>query len=191
VRLPRHRSQERDGGKDRSRERWRHRPAIATLRPMKTTSLIAALGAAAAATAIAVLPASGEDQPASRTLTFVSTEKHNDTKFIDAKPKGPSIGDGFLLSSLLHSGSKIAGRIEGQCVLLDPTYHAQMCTITAILGGGRITLQGGGLDKKVPGIGGTDETYAVTGGTGAYVGAAGSMTRKGTGKKDTITFTLQ
>jgi hypothetical protein len=157
---------------------------------MKTTSLIAALGAATAAAAIAVLPASGQDQPTARTLTFVTTEKSNDGRFIDVKPKGTSVGDGFLLSSLMHRDGKVAGRVEGQCVLQDRTYRAQMCSITAILADGLITLQGGGLDKKLPGVGGTNEVYAITGGTGAYVGASGSMTRKGNGERDTLTFTL-
>lgn len=158
---------------------------------MKTTSLIAAVGAAAAATAIAVLPASGQNQPTIRTLTFVSTEKRNDSKFIDAKPKGYSVGDSFLLSSLLHRDGHVAGRIEAHCSLQDPKYHAQVCTITAILVDGQITLQGAGLDKKLPGVGATHEAYAVTGGTGAYIGASGTMTRKGNGKRDTITFTLE
>jgi hypothetical protein len=35
------------------------------------------------------------------------------------------------------------------------------------------------------------EAYAITGGTGAYVGASGTMTRRGNGKKDTLTFTLE
>jgi hypothetical protein len=157
---------------------------------MKTTTLIAALGAAAATTGIAVPPASGQDQPTTRTLTFASTQKRSDLKAIDVKPKGDSVGDSFLLSSLLHDGSRIAGRVEGQCVELDATYHPQMCTITAILADGRISLQGAGLDKKLPGIGGTDEVFAVTGGTGAYVGASGSMTIKGNGQRDTLTFTL-
>ena len=75
---------------------------------MKTTSLIAALSAAAAVAGIAVLPASGQNQPTTRTLTFVSTQTSKDEKFIDAKPKGYSVGDRFLLSSLLHSDSKVA-----------------------------------------------------------------------------------
>jgi hypothetical protein len=158
---------------------------------MKTTSLIAALVAAVAAAGIAVLPASGQNQPTTRTLTFVSTEKPSDEKFIDSKPKGYSVGDRLVLSSLLHRGSSIAGRVEASCSLLDPTYHAQQCAITAILADGQITLQGAGLDKKLPGVGGTDEIYAITGGTGAYVGASGTMTRKGNGKKDTLTFTLE
>jgi hypothetical protein len=157
---------------------------------MKTTSLIAALGAAAAATAIAVLPASGQDQSTARTLTFVTTEKSKDGKFIDVKPKGASLGDGFVLSSLMHRDGKVAGRVEGQCLLLDATYHAQLCTLTAILADGRITLQGAQLHKKLAGVGGTNEVYAITGGTGTYVGATGSMTRRGNGQRDTLTFTL-
>jgi hypothetical protein len=158
---------------------------------MKTTSLIAALGAAALAAGVAVLPASGQDQPTTRTLTFVSTESAKDQRFIDAKPKGYSVGDRMLLSSLLHSGSKVAGRVEGTCSLLDPTYHAQQCSLTVILGDGQLELQGTGLDKKLPGVGGTAEVYAITGGSGAYVGAAGTMTRKGNGQRDTLTFALQ
>ena len=157
---------------------------------MKTTSLIAALGAAALAAGIAVLPASGQDPATTRTLTFISTQTAKDTKFIDVKPKGYSVGDSFLLSSLLHQGGRIAGRVEGHCVMQDPTYHAQICTITAILPGGLLTLQGGGLDKKLPGIADSGESYAVTGGTGDYVGAAGKMTIKGNGKRDTLTFSL-
>ena len=158
---------------------------------MKTTSLITALVAAAAVAGIAVIPASGQDQPTTRTLTFVSTQKRSDEKFVDAKPKGYSVGDRFLLSSLLHSGSRIAGRVEASCSLQDPTYHAQACTLTAILAGGQITLQGAGLDKKLPGVGDPGDVFAITGGTGAYVGASGTMTRKGNGKRDTLTFTLQ
>ena len=99
---------------------------------MRTTSLIAALGAAAAATGIAVLPASGQDQTGSRTLTFVTTQKHDDVKFIDVKPKGESVGDGFLLSSLMHRDGRVAGRVEGQCVELDATYQAQMRSSPAV-----------------------------------------------------------
>jgi len=157
---------------------------------MKTTPFIAALGAAAIATGIAVLPASGQGQPATRILTVVSTQKSSDTKYVDTKPKGPSVGDEFFLSSLLHSDGKVSGRLEGYCVLQDKTYKAQHCMLTAILADGRITLQGAGLDKKVAGIG-TDEVYAITGGTGVYVGAGGTMTRKGNGKTDTLTFTLE
>jgi hypothetical protein len=176
---------------NRSPERWPRSASATTLPVMKTTSLIAALAAATAAAAIAVLPASGQDQPTTRTLTLVSTEKGNDEKYVDAKPKGYSVGDSFLLSSLLHQGGRVAGRVEAHCSLQDPTYHAQVCTLTAILADGQITLQGAGLDKKLPGIGATTEAYAVTGGTGAYVGASGTMTRKGNGKRDTLTFTLQ
>ena len=75
--------------------------------------------------------------------------------------------------------------------MLDATYQAQMCNLVAILADGRITLQGAGLDKKLQGVGGTDEVFAITGGTGAYVGASGSMTRKGNGTRDTLTFTLE
>jgi hypothetical protein len=157
---------------------------------MKTTSLMTALVAAAAAAGIAVLPASGQDQPTTRTLTFVSTEKPNDEKFIDAKPKGYSVGDRFLLSSLLHSGSKIAGRVEAACSLQDPTYHAQACTLTVILADGQITLQGAGSTRSSRAS--AEPARATRSPAARRVRRRrGTMTRKGNGKKDTLTFTLQ
>ena len=36
-----------------------------------------------------------------------------------------------------------------------------------------------------------EQFAAITGGTGAYVGAAWTMTREGNGKRDTLTFTLE
>jgi hypothetical protein len=66
-----------------------------------------------------------------------------------------------------------------------------MCDIVVILADGRLALQGVGLDKNVPGVGGKQEQYEVVGGSGAYTGATGVMTRKGNRNKDTITFTLE
>jgi hypothetical protein len=158
---------------------------------MKTTSLIAALGAATAAAGIAVIPASGQDQNTARTLTFVTTQKRGDVRSTDVKPKGDSPGDSYLLSSLMHRDGKIVGRVEAQCVELDATYQAQMCHIVAVLTDGQITLQGAGFEKRLPGAARSPEAFAITGGTGAYSGAAGSMTIKGNGQRDTLTFTLE
>ena len=77
-------------------------------------AVTAALAAGAVAAAIAVVPASGQDGSGTRTLTFTSTEKKRDTNNIDVKPKGDSVGDRFEFSSLLHSGGKVAGRVEAE-----------------------------------------------------------------------------
>jgi hypothetical protein len=46
------------------------------------------------------------------------------------------------------------------------------------------------VSKRIPGVGGRGEEYAITGGTGAYEGAAGTMRRTGDGRRDTLTFSF-
>ena len=57
---------------------------------------------------------------------------------------------------------------------------------------GSITLQGASLTKRIPGAtAASEDVYAITGGTGAYVGATGSMKRSGNGKTDKLVFELR
>jgi hypothetical protein len=51
-------------------------------------------------------------------------------------------------------------------------------------------VSSGSVSKRIPRVGGTGEHYAITGGTGAYQGAAGTMTRTGNGNRDTLTLSL-
>ena len=46
------------------------------------------------------------------------------------------------------------------------------------------------MDKRIRGVGGRGEEYAITGGTGAFKGASGSVRRTGDGRRDTLTFPL-
>ena len=109
---------------------------------------------------------------------------------IDSRPKGPSVGDRWLLASTLRQAGKTAGRLEGDCVAVDKRFGVLQCTVVVILADGRITLQGASVDERIPGVGGRGEEYAITGGTGAYEGAAGTMRRTGDGRRDTLTFSL-
>jgi hypothetical protein len=156
----------------------------------KIRALTTALAAGAVATAIAVLPAHGQSAPATRTLTFTSTEKQRDGNQVDVRPKGESVGDRFIFSSTLHQAGRVAGRVEGDCVAVDRTYQGLLCSGVGILPDGRIAVQGASLSKRIPGVGGTAEEYVVTGGSGAYQGVTGTMTRKAGRKADTITFVL-
>ena len=46
--------------------------------------------------------------------------------------------------------------------------------------------------KRIPGATApSEDVYAITGGTGAYVGATGSMKRSGNGKTDKLVFELR
>lgn len=156
----------------------------------RTGALAAALAAAATAALVAVLPANGQDPAGLRHLTFTSTQKAGDERYIDLPPKGPSAGDRIVLSSRLHEAGKPAGRLEGDCVLQDEPFAVIHCGIVVLRADGRLTLHGAYAGKRIPHVGGTSEEYAVTGGTGAYTGATGTMTRTGGGKRDTLTLTL-
>jgi hypothetical protein len=110
---------------------------------------------------------------------------------IDVKPKGDSIGDAFIFASTLKdSAGKPTGRVVANCVAADRAYEGLACSLDVLLPDGRIELQGVGENKKVPGVGRAPEEYVVTGGTGAYAGATGTLTRSGNGKNDQLTFTL-
>jgi hypothetical protein len=153
----------------------------------KTRVAAAALTAGAIAATVAVLPAHGQ---ATRTLVFASVQKGGEEHMVDARPKGMSVGDRWLLASTLRQAGKDAGRLEGDCVGVDKRFGVLQCSLVVILPDGRLTLQGASVDKRIPGVDGRGEEYAITGGTGAYVGAVGTMRRDGDGDSDTLTFTL-
>ena len=161
--------------------------------PLTRSFAAAALAAATLLTLVAVLPAQGQAPPTGeRTLKFkfTSIQKKGDEHYVDLRPKGPSAGDRVALSSELREGDAPAGRLEGDCVLLDKPFGVLQCSVVVIRPDGRLTLQGAYAGKTIPHVGGTSEVYAVTGGTGAYTGATGTMTRTGGGKRDTLTLTL-
>ena len=154
------------------------------------TATLAAATAAAAATAITALPAAGHDAAPAGPLTFSTTQGKGDEVYVDAAPRGESVGDRFMVSSTLRLAGALAGRLEGDCVGLDARYKALDCSLTLILKDGLLTAKGAGTSKPVPGVGRTTEQYAITGGTGVYAGAAGAIRRSGDGDRDTLTVTF-
>ena len=157
---------------------------------MKT--LLATLAAATAVAAAVALPATGQETPAARTLTLTSVQAQDAEHAIDTPPRGDSVGDRFVFASTLRAGGKLAGRMEGDCLAVDLKFEGMQCTLTAVLAGGSITLQGASLTKHIPGATApSQDVYAITGGTGVYLGAAGTMRRSGNGKTDTDVFELR
>jgi hypothetical protein len=153
--------------------------------------LIATLAAGAAVAAAVALPAVGQQTPATRTLTLTSVQAKGGERSIDLPPKGDSVGDRFAFASTLRNGRAMAGRMEGDCEAIDVKFEAMQCTLTAVLTDGSIALQGVMMGKRLPGASAPPpEVYAVTGGTGAYMGASGTMKRSGNGKVDTDVFSL-
>ena len=60
--------------------------------------------------------------------------------------------------------------------------HDVRSSVTLIVKHGHVAAQGAGVDKRIPGVGGTTpptgDECAITGGIGAYQGAAGTLRLK-------------
>jgi hypothetical protein len=139
-----------------------------------------------------LLAASAGGQPAPRTLTFkgMGEPPPRDFKVIDLKPRGLSNGDQFLAAGSLRSEGRVVGRGHVICTIIDRSYKGQDCHFVLVLRDGTITADGGGLDRLLPGQHDPDplqDEFAVTGGTGAYEAASGTLTTR----RDRVTVTLR
>jgi hypothetical protein len=98
-----------------------------------------------------------------------------DLAFLDLGAPGPSIGDRLVFSNPLYdTQGQVIGRDGAECVIvrIDPTEPPErqqvvQCTISVQFEDGGITVQG--LAQ------GTENYFAVTGGTGAYRTARGEV----------------
>ena len=150
------------------------------------------LGAAAIAVTIAIAAGSaGVASESPRTLTYRGFETGRDAKTVDVRPKGESVGDRYLASLTLRRAGEITGRLEVECTAVDGTYEGHMCTLVAIVEDGTLTFQSAGLGRPIPNVGNPPEVYAVTGGTGSYADAGGTMTVEPTAKGERVTIELR
>jgi len=156
------------------------------------STLLAVLATVAVVTGVVVLPATGHDVKPTGTLALTGKGSSRDQKMVDVRPKGISLGDQFLGAETLRQAGTPAGRMEVDCVVIDQTYAGQARSLTLILKDGQVTAQGAGVDKRIPGIGGTTpptgDEFAIMGGTGAYQGAAGTLRLKSGRTTDTVTL---
>lgn len=93
---------------------------------------------------------------------------------LDLGAQGRSIGDQFVFSGTLRSrpGDRLVGRVGGFCVINDLDRNAGECSLTAVLDGSQIAVQGEQAGIPTPG----PVTNAITGGTGRFRHAHGQMT---------------
>ena len=88
---------------------------------------------------------------------------------VDLTPNGDSTGDLLTFHNELfdEANAKVVGSDQGDCVRIEAGVSWE-CRWVNVLDGGSITVEGPFFDAK-------GSTLAITGGTGLYRGARGSM----------------
>jgi hypothetical protein len=106
----------------------------------------------------------------------------------NAKP-GESAGDVTLGAAALRHRGRPYGRLELVDYAVDGRYEGAMQFVTLFLPRGTLAVQGGGVGKAIRGAGrvGRTEVLAITGGTGGYANASGTVSiEHGRNGKDRI-----
>jgi hypothetical protein len=104
---------------------------------------------------------------ARRTVTMTVIEHATTDKVIDTGKTGDSAGDLLTFHNKVYDEVQVGTDI-GDCIRINPKRGSWECRWTTNLEGGSMTVEGPFYDTK-------DSTMAITGGTGVYVTARGSM----------------
>jgi len=159
----------------------------------RNISLIAALAATATTAATVAVGASGQAGPAPvpATTSIQLTQIDRAFKFVDVAPRGGAgkpftQGDAFDIGGRLLVGAKVVGKANLVCTTTQPGRRGgSLCVGALVLPGGQIAFSGYNTVADVP-----ETVFAVTGGTGAYSGARGTVTAKNA-KNDRTAITVQ
>ena len=146
----------------------------------RNKKLITAAAAAAALVLAPVAALASTGSPAgSQGPTVIHVVEHAITDTVQMfHPPKESLGDvlGFHNPVFNASNTKKVGMDNGFCIRTVATGKTEWeCTWTTLLRGGDLVVQGPYYDD------GTNTTLAITGGTGKYTGAQGSMLLHATG----------
>ena len=145
------------------------------------------------ASALAVSVADGQT---GRTLRFTGPAAHDprEAKQIDVRPRGLSIGDHYVVAGSLRAHGRVVARAHANCTIIDRSYEGQDCDFVIVFADGTLTASGGGLHRRLPGQPPSPphapDEYAITGGTGAYRSASGTLSLQTHGNQQTLTLTL-
>jgi len=139
--------------------------------------------AAAAMTTLVLAPvaaaASTSSPTAARHPVIIHVVEHAITDTVQMfHPPKDSVGDvlGFHNPVFNASNTRRIGTDNGSCIRTAATGKTEWeCTWTTLLPGGHLTVEGPFFDD------GTNTRLAITGGTGRYAGADGSMLLHATG----------
>ncbi|MER7583868.1 hypothetical protein [Kitasatospora sp. NPDC097691] len=142
-----------------------------TARRLLAASLAtAAIAIAATGTAVGTADA---DTPRRAHVEVLELEVHNGQyEAVDLGPAGPSLGDLDVYSGTTVKDGRTVGRGGGSCqvVQTDAAGTTAQCLLTMEVDGGSLTLQSLWTKGSTAPL-----DMAVTGGTGAYAGARGTV----------------
>jgi hypothetical protein len=165
--------------------------------PRSLTRTALALASLGLASLLVAVPASAAG---TTTLTFKEPEKGSTFTYVDVAPTAPkkhgfptaiSPGDQLILTNPLTEGTKTIGKLRAKCTA---TASAKTTSETAFLQAhficeGVFTVPGGALYANAS-IVKTGTEGAITGGTGKYAGASGTIISKEIKGGSTTTITL-
>jgi hypothetical protein len=119
-------------------------------------------------------------------VTITVVEHATTDKVIDVGKKGDSTGDILTFHNDVYDETDTTkvGTDQGQCTRMSPKDGTWECWWTVSLEGGQITIEGPYLDDS------NTVLAAVTGGTGVYENARGSMAAACHGSECTLTYDL-
>jgi hypothetical protein len=134
------------------------------------------------------------------TLTFSEPEKGSTFTYVDVAPTAPkkhgfptaiSPGDQLILTNPLTEGTKTIGKLRARCTATAPAKTTSNTAFTDahFICEGVFTLPGGTLYGNAGIVKGGTEG-AITGGTGRYAGAAGTILSKEVKGGSATTITL-
>ena len=155
--------------------------------------MLKAVGVSAGVLAMAVMavgstgPAQGSgaaQKAAGTTVRVYST--NTEQRYVDVGGDGPGLGDMFVFRSNLARDGHRVGHTGVVCTFTSVRHQETQCLGSAKLSGkGEITIQGLNAGQR------KQFSFAITGGTGDYEGAQGTLTvYEVSNKVERLTFTL-
>jgi hypothetical protein len=148
------------------------------MKASKKLMMVASIAAVALAAPIAAVASTGSSSTVSDPVVVHVVEHAITDTVQEFHPPALSLGDTLGWHNPVYNAAdtRVVGMDNGYCIRTVATGKTEWeCAWTTLLRGGDITVEGPYYDD------GTDTTLAVTGGTGIYTGAKGTMLLHATG----------
>jgi hypothetical protein len=152
----------------------------------RATLVVCGLVATGALGASVVSTEAQQSSPPTGTLQLTLRDRDTGFRFIDVHPqrRAPAVGDGAVIRGALRdqAGTRM-GRLQATFVITNPRREQAQVSATFVLPGGRITVSGADTKARV-------DDFPVTGGTGSYTGARGTVRVTEHRRSTTFLFTF-